>query len=119
MTATKDQIRAAIFSGKTSKVINVKAFDTALEVRQPALGDILGLQDIPDHKTRVVMALINYCYVPGTGEKVFSVADKDIILQLPFDDNFTAVQNAIAELTGVNLDAAKGNLEAVPQDTTS
>jgi hypothetical protein len=119
MTANKTDIRAAIFSGRTAKTILVKAFDTELEVKQPALGDILNLQSVPDSKARVVAALINYCYVPGTNEKVFTQADQDIILGLPFDDNFTAIQNAIAELTGVNLDEARKNLEKAPSDTTS
>lgn len=116
---TRDDIRTAIFSGRHAKTLPVKAFGIDLEMRQPSLGDILDLQELPSAKERVVTSLINYCYVPGTKEKVFDAADKDSILLLPYDDNFTAIQNAIVELTGIDIEDEKGNLEDAPISITS
>ena len=115
----RDDIRAAIFSGRNAKTLPVTAFGVELEVRQPSMGDILDLQELPDTKSRVVTSLINYCYVPGTKEPVFDSADRDSILALPFDENFEKINEAIAELTGVNLEDEKGNLEDAPSTTTS
>lgn len=117
--SNRDTIRKAILSGRTTKTLLVNAFGIELEMRQPSLGDILDLQDMENTKQRVIQSLINYCYVPGTKEKVFDDADKDIIEALPFDDNFTAIQEAIADLTGVDIDAEKGNSENDPTSITS
>ena len=117
--SNRDTIRNAILTGRVAKTLLVTAFGIELEMRQPSLGDILDLQDMESTKERVIQSLINYCYVPGTKEKVFDVADNDILAALPFDDNFTAIQEAIADLTGVDVDNAKGNSEDDPVSITS
>ena len=117
--SNRDTIRKAILSGRATKTLLVNAFGIELEMRQPSLGDILDLQYMENTKQILIQSLINYCYVPGTKERVFDDADKDIIEALPFDDNFTAIQEAIADLTGVDIDAEKGNLEDDPTSITS
>lgn len=115
---TRDELRGKIFSSERRKSLIVDAFGIQLEVKQPALGDILDLQDMATQKERVTNALINYCYVPGTNEKVFEVADADSILSMPFDANFEAIQNAITSLTGVDIEDVEGNLEGTTADIT-
>lgn len=118
-TNDRTAIRTAIFAGK-AKTLLVTTFGIELELKQPSMGELLDLQDLPDAKSRVVASLIRYCFVPGTKEKVFDEADKDSILALPFDDNFVKINDAIAELTGIDLaEEEKGNLEDVPDSTTS
>ena len=117
-TNDRTTIRTAIFAGK-AKTLKVNAFGVKLEMRQPSMGEILDLQDLPDQKSRVVASLVRYCYVPGTKEKVFDEADKDSILALPFDENFTKINDAIAKLTGIDLEEEKGNLDDDPSSTTS
>lgn len=104
----KYEARQAIFSNKNRKVKQLEVFGILLEVRQPSLGDILSLQDMSS-KDRVARALINYCYLPATGEKVFEETDIASIMSLPFDENLEKIQDAIAELTGVNIKEEEGN----------
>ena len=117
-TNDRTSIRTAIFAGK-AKVLLVTAFGVDLELRQPSMGELLDLQDLPDQKSRVVASLIRYCFVPGTKEKVFDEADRDSILALPFDENFVKINDAIAELTGIDLEEEKGNSEDDPISITS
>ena len=117
-TNDRTTIRTAIFAGK-AKTLPVNAFGVKLELRQPSMGELLDLQDLPNQKSRVVASLIRYCYVPGTKEKVFDEADTNSILALPFDKNFIAINDAIAELTGIDLEEEKGNLEDDPSSITS
>ena len=117
--SNRDTIRKAILSGRKAKTLLVTAFGVELEMRQPSLGDVLDLQDMESTKERVIQSLINYCYVPGTKEKVFDITDSEVLAALPFDDNFTAIQEAIAELTGIDVEEEKGNLQNDPTSITS
>lgn len=112
-------MREQIFSSKRRKTESVEVFGITIEVRQPSLGDVLDLQDLDTQKARVANALINYCYVPDTAEKVFEVADVDSILAMPFDENLEKIQTAITKLTGINMKETEGNLEETTDDTTS
>ena len=119
-TNDRTAIRTAIFANTKAKILVIQAFGVELEVRQPSMGQLLDLQELPNTKSRVVASLINYCYVPGTKEKVFDDADTDSILALPFDENFGKINDAIAELTGVDrTEEELGNLEDAPSITTS
>lgn len=115
----RDKLRTAILSGRHAKKLIVEAFGIELEIRQPSLGELLDLQDIPDTKGRIIASLINYCYIPGTKEKVFDTTDTDTLLGLPYDENYITLQDAITKLTGVDMEEEKGNLENAPADITS
>lgn len=114
-TLTRDQIRAALL-GKTplakSKLINVFGID--LELRQPSLGSIMDTRENDDAKARAADMIVKYAYVPGTDELVFEATDRDLILRWPFGEDLLALQTAITELTGLDIDAAVEDLRENP-----
>ncbi len=116
---TLKEVRTAIFSRKRRRTIELEAFGTTLELRQPSLGEILDLQDLQSTKERIAQALIAYCYMPVTGEKIFEDTDMEGIMAMPWDDNLSKIQEAITELTGVNIGDAEKNLSETAADITS
>ena len=104
---TREEIRNAILSGKAVKKEIVNAFGVEIVLRQPSIGGILSMQDGEDKGNMVAQSLIKYCYVPGTEDKVFDEADADVILGLPFDEDFQKIQDGINKLMDINVDAEK------------
>lgn len=97
---TRDSIRAAVFGQKPKSEL-VTFAGTQLEIRQPPIGAIInGSPD--DRQAMITKMLMDYCFVPGTDDKVFEAADRESILAMPFNQDWTALQEAIVRLT--NLD---------------
>ena len=92
----------------------VTLFGCELELQQPTLRAILDAQSEEDTKTRSISMIIDYAYVPGTNERLFEAADREMILNWPFNDELVTIQLAIAELTGVKVNAAEQELLADP-----
>lgn len=108
----RDNLRAAIFSGKNKSRNSVKIniFETEVEVRQPTLAQIVNLTK-DDGTSPIIKALIEYCYVPGTNDKVFENGDVDSLLGLPTGQWLTDLNEAITKLSGVDIKEAEKNLE--------
>jgi len=122
--ATRDEIRARIFSTDMFKREEIEAFGTTIEIRQTTLGRVLELQGKleKDRTTAIGLSFLEFCYVPGTDERLFDEDDLDGILALPFGKDFQGVQDVINKLMGVTekqIQDAEGNLGATPGDTTS
>lgn len=115
----RDDIRAAMLSGSKAKSKEITVFGVKLELRQPSMGEILDMQAMAETKQRVIHSLINYCYVPGTNEKVFDTTDTDALLARPFGKEFAEIQLAIAELTTLDIEQEKGNSEGAPVNIPS
>ena len=93
---------------------NINLFGGKVEVRQPTLGTVLEARDEEDPKSALVRIMIEYCFVPGTDEKVFEEADKDAILNFPVGGWFSEFNSAVGELTNIDFDKAEKDLEARP-----
>ncbi len=120
----RDKIRSQVFSSDKFKREEVTAFGTKIEIRQATLGRVLELQEKlqKDRKGAIGLAFIEFCYVPGTDERLFDDGDLDLILGLPFGEDFQRVQDVINKLMGVreeDVKAAEGNSPETPADTTS
>lgn len=118
-THTRDEIRAAILNIKAqSKIITVAGVE--VEMRQPTVEDIIS-GDSTDRKTTVVKMMVDYTYVPGTSEKVFSQEDTEVILALPFGADWNALNNAVNELTNLGgiYTTEVGNSAATPDVSPS
>lgn len=117
---TRDQIRAKLIGstpkGKT-QMITLWGID--LELRQPTLASILRARDQGDDATRAVAMIIEYAYVPGTDERVFEDSDHNMILKWPFGEDLTKLNEAIADLTGVDIAAAVKEMEKDPLEGSS
>src|SRR5690349_13839844 len=99
----RDEIRAAIFSGKNIRKERISLFGTEIEVRQPTLGEMLDFQSMEDRKNAIARLLITYSYVPNTDIKVFEDTDMESLLALPFGAELVEVNNAIERLTSVQV----------------
>lgn len=107
----RNAIRAAIFNQSVrSKIVQFAGVD--VEIRQPAIGAVLDIHggqiNQADMATRM---LLDYCFVPGTNEKVFEPADAEAIHAMPFNADWTNLTSEINALTGIEaaLGVAKGN----------
>ncbi len=123
-STVRDKIRAQVFSSDSFKRESVKAFGSKIDIRQTTLGRVLELQEKlqEDRKKAVGLAFIEFCYVPGTDERLFDDKDLDLILGLPFGEDFQKVQDVINKLMGVSeadVKAAEGNSPETPPSTTS
>jgi hypothetical protein len=112
---SRDNIRSKIFSAKNknrkSKVIDFMGED--VEVRQPTVKQVqeLAKEARKEDSDAVLLSIMEYCYVPGTNDKVFDDADKDNLLGLPVGDWLNNLNKAIEEMTGVDVSAAEKNLD--------
>jgi hypothetical protein len=107
----REAIRTSIFTTKPKSKL-IKVFGTEIELRQPSIATIMAHNDSnssPAHKAAEIM--ISYAYVPGTDTKVFEDVDVDGIIGLPWGNDMSAIQSAIAELTELEpmVKAAEGN----------
>lgn len=108
---SRDEVRSKLFSGAQSnrKTETINMFGTQVEVRQPSVGQVLELQGSDDQRSQLVRMMIEYCYVPGTDEKVFEPADEEAIMNWPVGDWFNQFNNAVMRLTDINVEAAAKN----------
>ena len=113
----RDTIRAKIFETRELKKIELEFFGTKIEMRQMKLADILKAQSTEDRESAIIDMLVEYCYVPGTDEKVFEAADADSLKELPFDSNFQRASKAMEELTEVNFLDKKSSSNGVLTST--
>ena len=112
---TRDEIRAVLL-GKTplAKTVPIKIFGIDIELIQPTLASIMETREEDDAKTRAADMIIKYAYVPGTDQLIFEDTDREMILRWPFGEDLLALQQAITELTGIDIDAAVEDLRHNP-----
>ncbi len=120
----RDKIRAQVFSSDVFKRETVEAFGSTMEIRQTTLGRVLELQQKleDDRKEAIALSFIEFCFVPGTDERIFEDGDIVLVLGLPFGDDFQTVQTAINKMMGVtekDVKDAEGNSDKTSEDTTS
>jgi len=108
---TRDEIRSKIFSAEAAKPKTKRLlfFGTEVELRQPTIGAILDMQGTEDRKQAIINMMIQYTYVPGTNDPVFELADTETLLAMPWGEDFSRLNEAITELTGVNVEEEEKN----------
>ena len=114
---TRDELRTALLGNapKPDSVL-ITMFGVELELRQPNLGAILKARAEGDDATRAIDMIIQYAYVPGTNDQVFEDTDRAAMLNWPFGKDITELNNAIAKLTGIDIDVAVEELSNDPLD---
>ena len=112
---TRDEIRAVLL-GKTplAKTKLITIYGVEVELRQPTLASIMTTREIEKPEVRATEMIIKYAYVPGTDDHVFENTDREAILKWPFGEDLLTLQQAITDLTGLDIDAAKEDLEENP-----
>ena len=103
-TLTRDEIRAALVGNKQiSKSVNFTLFDIDIELRQPSFKSIMEARTEGDSLTRAIDMIIKYAYVPGSDELIFEEGDRPQIELWPFGEDLVRIQEAITELTGIDI----------------
>lgn len=117
---TRDEIRS-ILLGKTPKAksVEIEVYGVKLSLKQPRFGDIMTAREEQNPAKRAVELITQYAYVPGTEDRVFEDSDMEMILRWPFGEDLVRLQNAIAELTGLNIEEEEANLRKSPLDASS
>jgi hypothetical protein len=115
---SRDSIRSRLFASKKFGKKQVSFFGEMLELRQPALGDVLAIQNNDDRQAAVIDTLVRYAYIPDTDTKLFEEGDAPALLAMPFGKDFLGVSEALTELTDVNF-LKPGDSSKVDQTSTS
>lgn len=97
----------------------ITLFGEDLELRNPTFKSIMNARDTENSAERGATMIINYCYVPGTNDLAFEAADLEMILRWPFTPDLMNLNNAIAEMTGINIGEAEEDLKKDPLDEQS
>lgn len=105
----RQELRNRLFKTKKFKTKTIDLFGTAIELRQPSIGQITALEDADDAQSALVTTLIEYAYIPGTTEKMFEEADAASILEWPVGAWVQDLNAAIVELTSINVPDAEKN----------
>lgn len=115
MTRNRDEIRAALFSSKNKKQAKrvIELFGEKVEIRQPNLAQItkLGREAGESKIPPIVRAMIEYIYIPDTDDHLFDPADAEQIASMPSGKWLTDFNQALLELTGINVEEAEKNSE--------
>lgn len=107
--SVRDNIRDKMFTSHEFKREMITVFGADVEIVQPSLGQILKAQENPDRSDAVIDLMIEYCYVPGTSEKVFTDADKESIKGFPAGMDIVKISTAIANMTSIDVQDAEKN----------
>ena len=94
---TRDDIRGAIFNQPIQHT-EIQFAGITMELRQPSVGAIIG-REKTDSKAFMTQMLIDYCFVPGTGEKVFEETDQESLMAVPFNADWINLQKKIDKLS--------------------
>ena len=101
---TRDEIRAALVGKRhEGKTRPITLFGVDVELRQPTFKSIMEARTEDDQGRRAVDMIIKYAYVPGTDERIFEEGDVPMIEEWPFGEDLVNLQNAIVEMTGIDL----------------
>lgn len=111
----RNELRSTLLGNVNRKFQSEKhtLFGMEIEIRQPSLRESLKSEEEigKDTARGLAMMIINYCYVPGTDEKIFEVADIDSILAWPLSPDVIKLNKIVSKLTGINIEEAEGNSE--------
>ena len=98
-TFTRDQIRSAVLDAPDEPEI-VDYRGVKIEVRCPALEDLLQYRNAQDDDTIMARAIVNNCYVPGSNEKVFEEADIPSLMKAKFSKDMRRLNAAVTRVLG-------------------
>lgn len=112
----RDKMRASIFKSENKKPASsiITLFGEQVEIRQPTLATInrIGRMAANDSKIPgIVRVLIEYCFVPGTEEKVFDQADAEQLASMPSGQWLHDFNKEVEKLTGIDVRGAEKNSE--------
>lgn len=110
---TRDELRKRLLGNVSDrfKKTTIKLFGEELELRQPALREIMHGKEL-DGKDAIVDLIITHAFVPGTDTLVFEEGDRETLLNYPFGTDWNDMVREMNKLCGVNVEAAAKNSPA-------
>lgn len=115
----RDTLRAKILAEYKPKKEIIKFMGADVEVRQPSLRALLDAQDTGTTAERIVELMLQFIFVPETGEHLFDAADKDVLLNLPWNEDIANLQTVIGKLSGIDMDGVSKELSDSPLESAS
>lgn len=114
--SARDKMRASIFSDANKKPASavITLFGEKVEIRQPTLAVINRIGRLANSDPKIpgiVRVMTEYCFVPGTDEKVFDQADAEALSGMPSGQWLNDFNTEVEKLTGVDVKAAEKNSE--------
>ena len=117
MALSRDEIRKALVGNTPlAEQRDVTIFDIPLVIRQPSLRDIMRARSEDDEAKRMADIIIRYVYIPGGDERAFEEGDAEMIMRWPWGEDLSVLQDAIMDLSGLNIDDAEEELKTDPLD---
>ncbi len=129
-SVTIEDTRSALLSGyiRKTKLITTDA-GVSIEIREPTVsqrsrmlkagGVTASSQDISDIGKMQTAAIIECCYHPGSGKRLFDWTDEEVIDSLPTHSWFDEVATACMEMMGGEPDTGKPSSETESDLTSS
>lgn len=96
---SRQRIREAILNSKPEQEI-VEAFGERIEIRYPTLEGLLQYRDAQNDDRLMARAIVNNCYDPVSGERIFEEADIDMLMGLTFSADMRKLNAAINRVLG-------------------
>ena len=127
---TIEETRTALLNGYTrrTKIITTDQ-GVSIELREPTVaerGRMLRAGGMTASNTNItetaamqIAAVIECCYHPGSGKKLFAHTDVEVIESLPTASWFDSVASAAMKLMNDEAEEAGKALEKTPSDLTS
>ena len=102
-------IRDKILSSEAESEF-VDAFGVRIEIRYPSLEDLLQYRDAQNDDNIMARAIINNCYDPDSGERIFEDTDVEVIMKKKFTPDMRRLNTAINKILGGDEEVLK-NIE--------
>lgn len=93
----RNKLRAKVLSERLKSFTVTLEDGVQVEVRQTTVGQMLNTIEEQDLKKRMVRILIESCYVPETGEKLFDMEDADVLTDMPAGGYYQKLMDAVNE----------------------
>lgn len=93
------RIREAVLNSQVANEI-VEAFGERIEIRYPSLQDLLQYRDAQNDDFIMARAIINNCYDPESGERIFEDADAEVLMQQKFTPDMRKLNASINKILG-------------------
>lgn len=106
---TRDKLRELIFGNGKPASTMIEFFGQTIELRQPSVAEVEKMHADGAKLSSTIDMLVRYAHVPNTEEKVFEIADIEVLSTMPWGPDLTRATNAIAKLTGVDVEGAEKN----------
>lgn len=111
--SARDKLRQQVLSNVKDKFTSkeLPLFGVTVELRTLSVKAVLAYQKVmeEDSSEALIKMLIDFVFIPGTDEHLFEEGDREILLNMPFDDDLMKFIDEANALIGIDLEVEVGN----------